>query len=67
MRKGLKLTSARLSAKKPKVEITLKEIIDIIDEANNLGLKTTAVGATIARVNQTQLAETYMYNVSTKQ
>jgi len=55
-RKGKKLTPAQLQAKKPQVELTLKQKSDIIDEAKRRGFKPDSVEQTLSRVNQTQLA-----------
>ncbi len=55
-RKGKKQTPAQLSARKSRVELTLKQKCEIIDEAKKRGFKPETIG-TLNRVNQTQLAE----------
>ncbi len=55
-RKGKKQTPAQLSARKSRVELTLKQKCEIIDEAKKRGFKPETIG-TLNRVHQTQLAE----------
>ena len=58
-RKGKKLTPAELQAKKPRVELNLKQKCAIIDEAKRRGFKPDSVERTLSRVNQTQLAKEF--------
>lgn len=58
-RKRKKLTQAQLKARKPRVELTLKQKSDIIDEAKKRGFKPESVKSTLNRVNQTHLAEQF--------
>ncbi len=53
-RKGMKMTPAQLLAKKPRVEVTLKQKSGMIDEAQKRGFKLDHVERTLFRVNQTR-------------
>ena len=56
---GKKLTPAELRAKKPRVELSLKQKYVIIDEAKRRGFRPDSVERTPNLVNQTQLAEEF--------
>lgn len=56
------MTSAQLLAKKPRVELTLRQKSDMIDEAKKRGFKPDSVERTLSRVNQTQLAKEFNVN-----
>ena len=51
-RKGLKMTSAQLLAKKPRFELTLKLKSDMIDEAKKQGFKPDSVQRTLSITEQ---------------
>ena len=64
-RKGKKYTTAQLAAKKQRVELTLKQKCDVIDQALKSGFQPNSVESTLVRVNQTMLAKQYNVTVKT--
>jgi len=62
-RKGRKYTQFQLAAKKPRVELTLKQKSEIVNEAKKMGFQVGKMG-TLTYVNQALLARTY--NVTSK-
>ena len=63
-RKGMKYTTAQLASKKQRVELTLKQKCDVIDQAKKQGFLPDSVESTLVRVNQTMLAK--QFNVTSK-
>ena len=63
-RKGMKYTTAQLASKKQKVELTVKQKCDVIDQAKKQGFLPDSVESTLFRVNQTLLAK--QFNVTAK-
>ena len=63
-RKGMKYTTAQLASKKQRVELTVKQKCDVIDQAKKQGFLPDSVESTILRVNQTMLAK--QFNVTAK-
>ncbi len=59
------MTQAQLLAKKPRVELTLKQKSDMIDEAQKRGFNSDHVERTLCRVNQTKLAKDFNVNQKT--
>ncbi len=62
-RKGTKYTQFQLAAKKPRVELTLKQKSEIVNEAKKMGFQVGKMGR-LTYVNQALLARTY--NVTSK-
>ncbi len=54
-RKGIKYTKVQLAAKKPRVELTLKQKSDIVNEAKKMGFQPGNIRT--LDVNQAQLAK----------
>ncbi len=50
------MTATELQAKKPRVELSLKDKCDIIEEAKTRGFRPESVELTLTRLNQTELA-----------
>ena len=64
-RKGMMYTTAQLASKKQRVELTLKQKCDVIDQAKiKQGFLPDSVESTLLRVNETMLA--IQFNVTAK-
>ena len=61
--KGKKYTQAQLAAKNPRVELTLKQKCEIVNEVKRMGFQPSNMKS-LAYVNQAQLAK--VHNVSSK-
>ena len=60
----MKYTTAQLASKKQRVELTLKQKCNVIDQAQKQGFLPDSVESTLVRVNQSMLAK--QFNVTAK-